>query len=209
LTDGQRKQILQNAIINLRDLRQEHSYASHASTIRFPELTYSQYFQLLLLAADTHDNELKSCKGSFNNSERQQVYFNELSIHDDNISSNYVQEGEGNHIDTYLTNVSERKPPVQTQKARVHSSVTSNDCSWIPNDIWSKIPEVARKYLTTPKSASSINNTTVCSTIETADGQDNGAYVNAHQAVEDNTDSNKSIDKDNKLIDYRVIVLKF
>jgi hypothetical protein len=159
---------------------------------------------LLLLAADTHNNELNCRKESFNNIKRQQVYYNELSIHDDNISSKYIQEGEVNHIDTYLTNVSECKPLVQTQKTRVHSSVISNDCSWIPNDIWSTFPEEARKYLTTQKSASSINSTTVCATIHAADGQVNGAYVKEHQMVEGNTDVNKAKDEDNKVIDYTI-----
>jgi hypothetical protein len=91
-------------------------------------LSHIQYTSLLISAANTYDKQ----HGTNRMSNRNQNVFH----------ANTDDGDEEFHIDTYLSHVVARKPPIQNQRHKINiSDCTNTHRNYIPREDWMRIPE--------------------------------------------------------------------
>jgi hypothetical protein len=154
-SDTQKLQMLQNAVVDAPELRQvrmnaELEVAKGGSHLNY----YDQYVALRLWAANAldHDNTGKHTP------KKQHVFCSETNdgqyeINAAAFSAFDDDDDESYNVDTFLTNVTLRSPPIQARKQRIHQSNSSRR-PYLPAEAWNKIPKDVQALLLGKKPSS-------------------------------------------------------
>jgi hypothetical protein len=134
---------------DIPELRQIRINAEHAVTNVGAQLTYGKYLTLLLSATNSFDKTHHSTR-----SHQKKQHSNTMNLNDDtDFDGEYYEEAfapdtDDFHVDTLLANVTQRRPPVQTQKQRVHrASAQGSSRNFIPKEAWDRIPKDVQELL--------------------------------------------------------------
>ena len=148
-SNTQKLAMLQNTVSDVPELRQVRISAELEVAKGGQRLDYNQYTSLLLSASSAYDKINNNNKG---NVHKQFVYNTNLdnSI-DNNNNNNNLEDEDVFDVDTYLTNVTARKTPVQGRHQRINQTSANYERNFIPREDWNRIPKDVQALLTAGK----------------------------------------------------------
>jgi hypothetical protein len=117
-SNAQKLYMLQNTVADTPELRQVHMNTELEVAKGGARLTYEQYTMLLLSAASAFDQSISATKFKPRN---QHVFLSETDGgftlgNDDNDEVSQEDNKDIYDVNTYPTNITARKPPIQAQK---------------------------------------------------------------------------------------------